>query len=147
MANNQALKVQSDAVSSSAALTPANSDAALVKAVGSSPDAARPAGLRKSAVQQGLLVTLEAKPGRQDQLAAFLNNALAIAAREPGTITWYAYRITETRFGIFDSFATEAGREAHLSGEIARLLGESAEELLAEAPKIQPLSIVASKLR
>lgn len=95
---------------------------------------------------EGLLVTLDAKPGKQEELAALLSNALHAAAREPGTLTWYAYRITDTKFGIFDTFFTEEARAAHLDGEIARALGQVGAELLAAPPRIQPISIVTSKI-
>lgn len=96
--------------------------------------------------QCGLLVTLNAQPGKQDQLAAILSNALNVAAREPGTLTWYAYRITDTRFGIFDTFHDEDGREAHLNGDIAKALGQISAELLDGEPQVQALSVVASKI-
>lgn len=95
---------------------------------------------------EGLLVTLDAKPGKQDQLAALLSNALNAAAREPGTVTWYSYRITETKFGIFDTFADETAREAHLNGDIAKALGQVGDDLLSAPPRIQPISIVSSKI-
>lgn len=94
----------------------------------------------------GLLVTLTAQAGKQDQVAAILSNALNAAAREPGTLTWYAYRITDTKFGIFDTFQDETAREAHLNGEIAKVLGQVSAELLEGGPQIQPLSVVASKI-
>jgi len=97
------------------------------------------------AVQFGLLVTLEAKPGRQEEVAKFLNDGLAIVEGEPGTVTWYAIRQTDTTFGIFDTFATEEGRQAHLSGQVAAALGQIADELLASPPEIRPVQVLASK--
>ena len=72
----------------------------------------------------GLLVTLQAKPGRENDLADFLNGGLATVTREPGTVTWYAFRINENTFGIYDTFRSEAGRQAHLSGKVAAALME-----------------------
>ena len=96
-------------------------------------------------VQVGLLVTLEAKPGREDEVAKFLNDGLAIVEGEPGTVTWYAIRQGDTTFGIFDTFGTEDGRQAHLSGQVAAALGQIAGELLASPPDIRPVDILASK--
>ena len=96
-------------------------------------------------VQVGLLVTLEAKPGREDEVAKFLNDGLAIVEGEPGTVTWYAIRQGDTTFGIFDTFGTEDGRQAHLSGQVAAALGRIAGELLASPPDIRPVDILASK--
>lgn len=94
----------------------------------------------------GLLVTLEAKPGKQDQVAAFLNNGLIPVTRESGTATWYAFRITDTTFGIYDTFYDENGRQAHLSGEVAEALSQVADDLLASPPSIQEIDVLAAKL-
>jgi hypothetical protein len=96
-------------------------------------------------VKHGLLAILEAKPGRGDDLGAFLEGGRALAAAEPETITWYAFKITETTYGIFDSFDTEDGRQAHLTGEIPTALGQVAPDLLAQDPDIRPVDIVAVK--
>jgi hypothetical protein len=96
-------------------------------------------------VKYGLLATLEAKPGRGDDLGAFLEAGRALAAAEPQTITWYAFKITETSYGIFDTFDTEGGRQAHLEGEIPAALGQVAPDLLAQAPDIRAVDIVAVK--
>lgn len=96
-------------------------------------------------VQVGLLVTLEAKPGREDEVAKFLNDGLAIVEGEPGTVTWYAIRQSDTTFGIFDTFQAEEGRQAHLSGQVAAALGQIAGDLLATPPSIVPVDILASK--
>lgn len=96
-------------------------------------------------VKHGLLATLEAKPGRGDDLGAFLEAGRALAAAEPQTITWYAFKITETTYGIFDTFDTEDGRQAHLEGEIPTALGQVAPDLLAQAPDIRTVDIVAVK--
>ena len=96
-------------------------------------------------VKLGLLALLEAKPGKGSDLAAFLERGRALAVAEEGTVTWYAFKISETEYGIFDSFETEDAREAHLSGEIPTALGQVAGELLAKDPQIQMVDIVAVK--
>jgi quinol monooxygenase YgiN len=96
-------------------------------------------------VKLGLLVRLEAKPGKEDELAAFLESGRALALAEEQTVTWYAFRISDREFGIFDTFASEEGRQAHLDGEIAKALGEVAPNLLARDPEIVPTTVVAAK--
>jgi quinol monooxygenase YgiN len=83
-----------------------------------------------------LLAILEAKAGKQEELAAFLKSALPLAVREP-TVSWFAFRIDSTRFGIFDTFADESGRNEHLNGEIAKALFARAGELLASPPQLK----------
>jgi quinol monooxygenase YgiN len=92
----------------------------------------------------GVLALLEAKPGKSDELAAFLEAGRALAAAEPGTVTWYAFRLGDTTFGIFDTFETEDARQAHIDGEIPRALGEVAPDLLAGAPDIRMADVIAA---
>lgn len=96
-------------------------------------------------VNVGLLVTLEAKPGKEDEVAAFLNGGLALVEQEPGTVTWYAFRQDQSTFGIFDTFGTDDGRQAHLSGAVAAALGQVAGDLLASPPQIRPIDVLAAK--
>jgi quinol monooxygenase YgiN len=93
-----------------------------------------------------LSVTLKAKPGKEQELGAFLASAQSLVAQENETITWFAYRIDAQTFGIFDSFNDEAGRQAHLNGSVAAALLGRAEELLVEQPEIWPVDILAEKL-
>jgi quinol monooxygenase YgiN len=96
-------------------------------------------------IDRGLLVILKAKPGKEAELAAFLAKAQPLAAAEPATVTWYAFKLDETTYGIFDTFTDEAGRQAHLDGPIAAALGEAAPDLLAGGPDIQRADILAAK--
>ena len=91
-------------------------------------------------------VQLEAKPGKEKELEAFLKSALPLAEREKGTVTWYAIKLGPGKYGIFDTFADEAGRNAHLNGDIAKALFAKADELLAKAPEIAKPEILAAKL-
>ncbi|HVV24368.1 MAG TPA: antibiotic biosynthesis monooxygenase [Pseudonocardiaceae bacterium] len=97
-------------------------------------------------VHVGLLVTLEAKPGRQDEVAQFLEAGRALVEQEPETVSWYAFRLNETTFGIFDTFPDDDGRDAHLSGQVAKALGQVSDDLLASPPDIQPVDVLAAKL-
>lgn len=97
-------------------------------------------------VAVGLLVTLEAKSDREDELAGFLSGALPLVEQEPETTAWFAIRLGRSRFGIFDAFPGEAGREAHLAGQVAAALTERAPDLLASAPRIEKVDVLASKL-
>src|SRR2546430_9497698 len=87
-------------------------------------------------VTVGLLGRLEAKTGKELDVESFLRKALALVDEEPATTTWYAIRIGPSTFGIFDTFADEAGRQAHLSGEVAGGPVGNAGPLFAQAPVI-----------
>lgn len=88
---------------------------------------------------------LEAKPGKEDEVEKFLKSAQPLAEREVGTITWYAIKMGAGRYGIFDTFADETGRNAHLNGEIAKALFAKANDLFAKPPQIAKPEILASK--
>src|ERR1700723_3008045 len=90
-------------------------------------------------------VMLEAKPGKEKEVEEFLKSAQPLAEREQGTTSWYALRLGPSKFGIFDTFKDEAGRNAHLNGEIAKALFAKAKELFAKAPDIAKPEILASK--
>jgi quinol monooxygenase YgiN len=97
-------------------------------------------------VTVGLLVRLEAKPGKQDEVAAFLRGGLALVEAEPATTAWFAVRLWPSTFGIFDVFPDEAGRQAHLAGRVAAALMAQAAELLSQAPVIEKVDVLAAKL-
>lgn len=98
-------------------------------------------------VNLGLQVRLEAKPGKERELEEFLHSQLSYALGEPGTVAWFSIRIAPGVFGIFDAFADEAGRKAHLEGEIAKALqGAVGKDLLAKPLAIEQLTILAAKL-
>ena len=92
----------------------------------------------------GLLVTLEARAGKEADAEAFLKSAQPLALNEKGTLKWYAFKIGPRKFGIFDTFASEAGRNAHLTGEIAKALGARASELFAVPPQVQKVEVIAT---
>ena len=96
-------------------------------------------------VTLGILALLEAKAGKGDELAAFLKAGRDLAVAEEGTVTWYAFKISDTSYGIFDTFATGDARTAHINGQIPAALAEVSADLLARAPDIQPVSLVAVK--
>jgi quinol monooxygenase YgiN len=88
---------------------------------------------------------LEAKPGKEKEVEEFLKSAQALAEREAGTLSWYAIKMGPGKYGIFDTFADENGRNAHLNGEIAKALFAKAGELLAKAPEISKPEVLAVK--
>ena len=92
-----------------------------------------------------LLARVVAKAGKEADVANFLKSALALAQAEEGTIRWYGLQLNENTFGIFDTFATTDARQAHLDGEIARLLMENAAELLEVPPVIEFVELLAVK--
>jgi quinol monooxygenase YgiN len=92
-----------------------------------------------------ILAVLEAKPGKEKEVEAFLKSALPLAQAEPATARWYALKLGPSKFGIFDTFADQAGRDAHLGGAIAKALFAKADELLAKPPAIEQPEILAVK--
>jgi quinol monooxygenase YgiN len=97
-------------------------------------------------VKTALLARLEAKPGKEAELDSFLRSALPLAQAEPATTAWFALRFGPGSFGIFDAFPDEAGRQAHLTGAIAKALFAKADELLAKPPAIEQVDVLAAKL-
>ncbi|GJD96094.1 putative quinol monooxygenase [Methylobacterium iners] len=97
-------------------------------------------------VTKALFVRLEAKPRREADVESFLRGGLSMVEQEPATTAWFAVRIGPSTFGIFDAFPDEAGRQAHLSGGVAQALKEQASELFSEAPSIEEIDVLASKL-
>jgi len=93
-----------------------------------------------------LYVKLEAKPGKETEVAEFLKSALPIVNEEPATVAWFAIQMGPSTFGIFDAFPDEAGRQAHLNGKVAAALMAKAGELLASTPKIEKIDLLAAKL-
>jgi quinol monooxygenase YgiN len=96
-------------------------------------------------VTLGILALLEAKPGKGEQLAAFLKAGRDLAVAEEGTVTWYAFKISDTSYGIFDTFATGDACTAHINGQIPAALAQVSADLLARAPDIRPVNLLAVK--
>lgn len=96
-------------------------------------------------IDRGILALLEAKPGKGDDLAAFLAQGRELAVAEEGTVTWYAFKLNDTTYGIFDTFEGEDGRQAHLNGQIPQALGQVGPDLLAADPDIRPVDVLATK--
>lgn len=94
----------------------------------------------------GLFVRLEAKAGKEEEVAAFLKQGLQMANAETTTPLWFAVRFGPTTFAIFDSFENESGRQAHLNGPIAKALMAQAPHLLATPPSIEPYEVLGAKL-
>jgi quinol monooxygenase YgiN len=97
-------------------------------------------------VKVGLYVPLEAKPGKETDVEAFLERGRALVEEEPGTTAWFAIRSGPTSFAIFDVFEDEAGRQAHLTGKVAEALMANAKELLEVPPVILQVDVIAAKL-
>jgi quinol monooxygenase YgiN len=96
-------------------------------------------------VKLGILARMEAKPGKEEEVASFLEGALPLVREEPGTVTWYAIRTGPSEFSIFDTFEDDAGRQAHLSGKVAEALMANASELFVRPPAIGQVDVLASK--
>jgi quinol monooxygenase YgiN len=97
-------------------------------------------------IKHALFVRLEARVGKETEVAQFLQAGLALAQQEGTTPVWFALRLGPSTFGIFDAFADEAGRQTHLDGPIAQALGANASKLLAQAPSIERIDVLGSKL-
>jgi quinol monooxygenase YgiN len=93
-----------------------------------------------------LFVRLEAKPGKEDDVAKFLEAGLGMANQEATTPLWFALRLGPSTFGVFDAFADESGRQAHLNGPIAQALMAQAAELFSKPPAIEPIDVLGAKI-
>ncbi len=96
---------------------------------------------------KGLLVKLEAKSGKEADVEAFLKSALPLVQQEPATTAWFAIKLSAREYGIFDVFPDDTGRDSHLSGPIAKALMANAETLLASAPQIQKIDVLAEDIK
>ncbi len=88
---------------------------------------------------------MHAKPGKEAEVEAFLTQGATMAQAEPGTVDWFAIKEDDGAYSIFDTFETEAARDAHLNGEIAKALMAKASELFTEPPQIHKISVLAEK--
>jgi quinol monooxygenase YgiN len=96
-------------------------------------------------IKHALFVRLEAKPGKEQAVADFLAAGLDLAAQEATTPIWFALKLSPTTFGIFDAFASEEDRQAHLRGSIADTLMSHADEMLASPPSIESIDVLGMK--
>jgi quinol monooxygenase YgiN len=97
-------------------------------------------------VKLALYVRLEARPGKEKEVEAFLLGGLPLVEEEPGTVAWFGLKLGPSTFGIFDAFADESGRDAHLNGKVAAALMAKAGELFASPPSIEKVDVLAAKL-
>lgn len=97
-------------------------------------------------VKKAIGVILVPKPGKEAEVEAFLKSGLALADNEPLTVSWYAVKLANGSYGIFDTFDSDEGRDAYLNGKLAAALMAKADELFVEPPKIEKLEILAAKL-
>jgi quinol monooxygenase YgiN len=98
-------------------------------------------------LNQAIVARLVARPGKEEEVAAFLAGALPLAQEESFTPVWFALRASPSTFYIFDAFASDAERQQHLQGRIAAALMAKASELLAEPPSIEQVDVLASKVK
>src|SRR5580698_11180616 len=102
---------------------------------------------RAKMIKHALFVRLEAKPGKEQAVADFLTAGLEMTNRETTTPIWFALKLSPTTFGVFDAFASEEDRQAHLAGNMAKALMSRVEELLAKPPSVEPVDVLAVKNR
>lgn len=89
---------------------------------------------------------LQAQDEKSNELEAFLKSALPLARQESQTTAWFAVHFGGKRYGIFDVFPDEGGRQAHLDGAIAKALMSQGAALLSQPPQIQYIDVIANKL-
>ncbi|HEX4584900.1 MAG TPA: antibiotic biosynthesis monooxygenase [Burkholderiaceae bacterium] len=97
-------------------------------------------------LKYALFARLEAKPGKEDEVARFLQTGLELSMRETGTPIWFALKLGPSTFGVFDAFADEAGRQAHLTGQIAQALMAQAPVLFSKPPSIERIDVLGAKI-
>ena len=97
-------------------------------------------------VTVGLWVPLHAAPGKEGEVASFLEGGRSLVEAEPDTTAWFAVRLGPSEFAIFDVFPDDSGRQAHLSGKVAEALMAQAPELFAQPPEIKSVDVIAAKL-
>ncbi|CAN5473751.1 hypothetical protein BH10ACT11_BH10ACT11_06680 [soil metagenome] len=97
-------------------------------------------------VEKGIWVQMQAKEGKESEVEEFLRSGEALVGDEPDTIAWFALKIGEGKYGIFDAFNDDAGRDAHMNGAVAAALMEKAPDLFESAPQIDQPDVIASKL-
>lgn len=97
-------------------------------------------------VTVGLLVRLEAQPGKEAEVEEFLRSAQPLVEGEPATTAWFAVKFGPTSYGIFDAFPDDAGRQAHIAGKVAEALFARSRELFAQRPSVEQIDILAEKL-
>lgn len=96
-------------------------------------------------IKHALFARLEAKPGKEAEVAEFLQVGLSLANQEATTPIWFALQLSDNTFGVFDAFENEAGRDAHLNGPIAQALMARSEELFARPPSIERIDVLGLK--
>jgi quinol monooxygenase YgiN len=96
-------------------------------------------------IKLAFVARFEAKPGKEEEVAKFLETAREMAKKEPTTINWYAFRLSHSTFGVFDTFNDEEGRQKHLTGPIGQALMAKAPDLFSSAPSIEPVDLLGSK--
>lgn len=96
-------------------------------------------------IKKAILANIDAKPEHAADVEVLLNSAIDLANREAGTVHWFAFKISDTRFGIFDTFLNDDDRQAHLNGDIAKALLSKADEWLQHMPEILMADILEAK--
>jgi quinol monooxygenase YgiN len=96
-------------------------------------------------IKLAFVARFEAKPGKEEEVAKFLEMANDMAKKEPTTINWYAFRLSQSTFGVFDTFNDEAGRQKHLNGPIGQAIMARASELFSSPPSIEPVDVFGFK--
>ncbi len=94
---------------------------------------------------RALFATLEAAPGKEDELEQLLVAAQSTVEAEPKTTSWFALRMGRGEYGIFDAFPDDDGRDAHLNGGVVAALRAHA-DLIEGEPQIEKVDVLADKI-
>lgn len=95
---------------------------------------------------KAILLTFKAKAGHTQEVERFLKDAEALAREEPDTTAWFAIRLDNDEYGIFDVFPDNGGRFKHLTGQIPRELAKNALSLLGSMPDMELPTVLEEKL-
>jgi hypothetical protein len=98
------------------------------------------------AVTKALLLRFRAKSGHEPDVERFLADARTTVDGEPETTAWFALRLDDGEYGIFDVFPDARGRFAHLTGHVPRELAKHALTLLGSVPDLDMIQVVAAHM-
>jgi quinol monooxygenase YgiN len=89
---------------------------------------------------------MEVKPGKEQELEAFLKHAHTLIAHESGTTTFYTLKVGSSTYSTFNTFADEAALNAHVNGSVAKALLARSDELFLHPPQIVKTTIIEAKV-
>jgi hypothetical protein len=97
--------------------------------------------------KKGYFILMEAKPGKEELVKAFLHDIHAGVDKEPTTGPWFGIRYSKTTFAIFEAFPDLNARHAHDNGPGGRnfLRSELLKDMLAYPAQLYRIDIMHGK--